>query len=157
MPKIIRILNKDHGSMKIFCTFPTINISKLNFWLVICIAKVFIWATLKGDFLNTLIYYFFYCPKYCPILRNHTSMESLFIPLSDYVTISISKKLTLMTGFVVLGHISERRKPPYIYPPQDSQVCGCFPALFPSLCRPWLASMSHRSNTRSPPHPPASL
>ncbi len=31
--------------------------------------------------------------KYCPILTNHTSMESLFI------------KLTLMTGFVVHGHI----------------------------------------------------
>ncbi len=30
MPKIIRILNKDHE-------FPTVNISKLNFVLVICI------------------------------------------------------------------------------------------------------------------------
>ncbi len=25
--------------MKIFCKFPTVNISTLNFWLVICIAK----------------------------------------------------------------------------------------------------------------------
>ncbi len=33
-------------------------------------------------------------------------MESLFIQLSDYVYISIKKKSTLMTGFVVHGHIS---------------------------------------------------
>ncbi len=42
MPKIIRILRS--CSMKIFCTFPTINISKLIFWLLICIAKKFIWT-----------------------------------------------------------------------------------------------------------------
>ncbi len=34
-------------------------------------------------------------------------MESLFIQLSDDVYISISKKFTLMTGFVVQGHIYE--------------------------------------------------
>ncbi len=32
------------------CKFPTINISKLNFSLVICIAKNFIWTTLKVIF-----------------------------------------------------------------------------------------------------------
>uniref|UniRef100_A0A672RHR5 Dual specificity protein kinase Ttk-like n=1 Tax=Sinocyclocheilus grahami TaxID=75366 RepID=A0A672RHR5_SINGR len=43
--------------------------------------------------------------KYCPpILTNHTSMESLFIQLSDYIYISIFKKWTLMTGFVLQGH-----------------------------------------------------
>ncbi len=31
-------------------TFPTVNISKRNFWLVICIAKNFIWTTLKAIF-----------------------------------------------------------------------------------------------------------
>ncbi len=36
--------------MKIFCKFPTVNISKLNFWLVICIAKNFIWTNLKVIF-----------------------------------------------------------------------------------------------------------
>ncbi len=36
--------------MKIFCKFPTVNISKLNFWLVICIAKNLIWTTLKAIF-----------------------------------------------------------------------------------------------------------
>ncbi len=48
MPKIIRILRSCY--MKIFCTFSTVNISKLNFWLVICIAKNFIWTTLKVIF-----------------------------------------------------------------------------------------------------------
>ncbi len=49
MPQIIRILRS--GSMKIFCTFSPLNISKLNFWLVICIAKNLIWTTLKVSFL----------------------------------------------------------------------------------------------------------
>ncbi len=82
--------------MKIFCKFPTILISKLNFWLVICIAKNFIWTTLKLIF---SIYIFFFAPldsrfsnscisaKYCPILTNHTSIESLFIQLPDDVYI----------------------------------------------------------------------
>ncbi len=48
MPKIIRILRS--CSMKIFSKFSTINISKLNFWLVICIAKNLIWTTLKMIF-----------------------------------------------------------------------------------------------------------
>ncbi len=37
MPKIVRILRS--CSMKIFSKFPSVNIWKLNFWLVICIAK----------------------------------------------------------------------------------------------------------------------
>ncbi len=76
MPKIIRILRS--CSMKIFCKFPTVNISKLNFWLVICIAKNFIWTTLKMifsifRFFCTLRFQIF---KYCSIITNHTSMES---------------------------------------------------------------------------------
>ncbi len=43
MPKIIRI----SCPMKIFYT---VNISKLNYWLVICIAKNLIWTTLKMIF-----------------------------------------------------------------------------------------------------------
>jgi len=46
--KIIRILRS--CSMKIFCKLPTVNISKLNFWLAICIAKNFIWTNLKVIF-----------------------------------------------------------------------------------------------------------
>ncbi len=71
--------------LKIFFIFPTVNISKVNFWLVICIAKDF-----KSDFLNILIFFapsdsrFSYgciLSKYCPILTNHTSTESLFIQM----------------------------------------------------------------------------
>ncbi len=71
--------------MKTFCKFPTINISKPNFWLVICIAKNFIWTTLKAIFLiffRTLRLQIDFqivsiSDKYCPILTNHRSMESL--------------------------------------------------------------------------------
>ncbi len=43
MPKIIRILSRDHDPWK----FPTVNISKKYFWLVICIAKDFIWTIFR--------------------------------------------------------------------------------------------------------------
>ncbi len=74
--------------MKIFWKFPTVNISKLNFWFVICIAKNFIWTTLKVIF---SIFRFFFAPsdsrfsnscisaKYCPIITN--LMERLFIQI----------------------------------------------------------------------------
>ncbi len=81
MPKIIRILRS--CSKKIF---PTVNISKLIFLLLICNAKNFIWTTLKMIF---LIFRFF-CTlrfqifKYCPIITNHTSMERLFIQIDPY-------------------------------------------------------------------------
>ncbi len=66
---------------------------KTSFWLVICIAKNFIWTTLKAifsifRFFCTLRFHIF---KYCPIITNHTSTESLFIQLSDDLWISILK------------------------------------------------------------------
>ncbi len=85
MPKIIKILRS--CSMNMFCKFPVVNISKLNFWLVICISKNFIWTTLKMIF--SIFRFFcilrFQIFKYCPIITNHTSMERLFIQLSDDV------------------------------------------------------------------------
>ncbi len=72
-------------SMKIFCKFPTINISKLHFLLVICLAKNFIWTTLKEIFSIFRFFYFllfFFATsdsrfsnscisaKYCPIHTN---------------------------------------------------------------------------------------
>ncbi len=33
--------------MKIFSAFPTVNMSKLDFCLILCIAKNLIWTTLK--------------------------------------------------------------------------------------------------------------
>ncbi len=105
MPNIIRILRS--WSMKIFSTFPTINISKLNYWLLICIAKNFIWTTLKMIF--SIFRFFcslrFQIYKYCPIITNHTSMEIWFIQLSDDAQILIIIKKTLMTGFELQGHI----------------------------------------------------
>ncbi len=82
LPKIIRILRS--CSMKIFCKFPTVNISKLNFWLLICISKNFISTTSKIIFSIFRVFYTlrFQIYKYCPIITNHKSMERWFIQLS---------------------------------------------------------------------------
>ncbi len=60
MPKIIRTLSKKICSIKIFSKFPTVNISKRNFWLVMCIVKNFIWTILKA---NLAIFRFFLHPQ----------------------------------------------------------------------------------------------
>ncbi len=62
--------------MKILCTFPTINISKLHFWLVICIAKNFIWTTLKAIF----SIFRFYCT-----LRFQIFSQILSSPNNPYI------------------------------------------------------------------------
>ncbi len=81
MPKIIRIIRS--CSMKIFSTFPTVNISKLNFLLVICIAKNFISTTLKMIF--SIFRFFcslrFQIYKYCPLITNHTSMKLIYFQM----------------------------------------------------------------------------
>ncbi len=86
MTKIIRILRS--CSMKIFCTFPILNISKRNYWLLICIAKNLIWTTLKMIF--SIFRFFctlrFQIYKYRPIITNHTSMEILFTQLQMMYT-----------------------------------------------------------------------
>ncbi len=65
MPKIIRILIKDHVPWRYFVNFlPYIyqNFSKIKIiWLVICIAKNFIWTTLKAIF----SIFVFYAPSDC--------------------------------------------------------------------------------------------
>ncbi len=68
---------------------PTVNILKLNFWLVISIAKNFIWTTLKMIF---------------SIFRFFCTLRLLFINLSDDAWISLSLNWPLMTGFVLQGH-----------------------------------------------------
>ncbi len=73
-----------------FCKFPTVNISERHFWLVICIAKNFIWTTLKVIF---SIFIFFLHPQIpdFQIVVSQTNMV-LFVP--------ILKKMTLMShGF----------------------------------------------------------
>ncbi len=73
--------------MNIFSKFPIINISNLNFWLVICIAKNLIWTTLK--LISSLFMYICLHPhisaNYCPILiiQNHTSTENVFIQIQS--------------------------------------------------------------------------
>ncbi len=83
MPNIIRILRS--CSMKIFSKCPTVNISKLNFWLVICIAKNFIWTTLKMIF--SIFRFFctlrFQIYKYCPIITNHNQWKDWYTPGID--------------------------------------------------------------------------
>ncbi len=78
-------------SMKIFSTFPIINISKLNFWLLICIAEILIWTSLKMIF----SIFIFFCTLYINIIY---SAFRWCIHLNF-------TKLTLMTGFVLQGHI----------------------------------------------------
>ncbi len=66
--------------MKIFSKSPTINISKLNFWLVICIAKNFIWTTLKVIF--SIFWFFFFCTLRIQIFNTHTqNTKSLYLSL----------------------------------------------------------------------------
>ncbi len=56
-------------SMKIFSKFLTVNISKPNFWLMICIAKNFIWTALKAIFsifwelFLWFFFFFFFAPS----------------------------------------------------------------------------------------------
>ncbi len=96
--------------MKIFCTFLIVNISKLIFLLVICIAKNFIWTTSKAIF---SIFRFFFAPsdsrfsnscisaKYCPILTNLAYLFSFQMMYSLNLNFKI---LTFMTGFMVQCH-----------------------------------------------------
>ncbi len=73
--------------MKLFCKFPTIN--KLNFSLVICIAKHFIWTTLKAIF----------------FAASDSRFSNSCISAKFDKKNLIFKKLTHMTGFVVQGHM----------------------------------------------------
>ncbi len=90
--------------MKIFCKFPTVNRSKLNFWLIICIAKNFIWTTLKVIFsIFRYVRFFFWggvhsqtpdfqiVLSHFPILTNHTSMERFkwFHTVKEWINASI--------------------------------------------------------------------
>ncbi len=99
--------------MKIFCKYPTINISKLHFWLVICIAKNFIWTTLRWF----SQYFDFFAPsdsrfsnicisaKYCHIITNIHQWKAYLFSFHMMYKSHFFLKMTLMTGFVVHGHI----------------------------------------------------
>ncbi len=89
--------------MKIFSTFPTVNISKRSFWLVICIAK----NNFKGDFLNIYIFLHPQIPDF-QILSDHNKPyingNIIYLAFIWYTNLNF-KILTRMTGFVVQGHI----------------------------------------------------
>ncbi len=112
MPKIIMILRS--CSMKIFSRFLTVNISKLNYWLVISIAKNFIWTTLKMIF--SIFGFFcilrFQIYKYCPIITNHTSMEIWFIQLCDFEILML--RLVLWSRSWLFGHESDWSSSPVL-------------------------------------------
>ncbi len=107
MPKIIRTLRS--CSMKIFCKFPTVNISKLNFWLLICIAKNYNWTNLKAIF----SIFWVFCTLRFQIFNlgqilsytNKPYINGKLIYLAFRWCINLNfEKLTLMTGFVVQSH-----------------------------------------------------
>ncbi len=90
MPKIW-ILSKDILEIS-YCKY-----TKTNFWLVICIVKETLLEHFNSDFSQ-------YLDFYCPILTNHTSLDSFIYLFRWYLNLNL-KKIILMTGFVVQGHI----------------------------------------------------
>ncbi len=85
----------------------TVNISKLNFWLVICIAKNFIWTTLKAIF---SIFWFFCTLRFqiFQILSYHNKPyingKIIYSAFRWCINLNFTK-CTLMTGFVLQGLI----------------------------------------------------
>ncbi len=76
--------------MNIFCKFPTVNISKLNFWLVICIAKNIIWTE-----------------RYLSEIQLFENLESEGTTISKDWVICIAKKLiwtTLNANFSIFWY-----------------------------------------------------
>ncbi len=82
---------------------------KLNFWLVICIAKNFIWTTLKAIF---SIFRYFFCTPLFQICKKMYLRQILSDHNKPYINGKLClkiklRKISLMTGFVVQCHISE--------------------------------------------------
>ncbi len=89
--------------MKIFCKYPTVNISKNNFGLVMCFAKNLIWTTLKAIF----SIFRFEIPDLSQMFSlNKTYINGKLIYSAFRLCMNLNiKKWTLMTDFVVQGHI----------------------------------------------------
>ncbi len=88
--------------MKIFSTFPTINISKLNVCLVICIAKNFIWTTLKAIFSILRYWVRFFCTLRFQIYP-YINGKLIYSAFGWCINVNFQKP-KLMTGFVVQYH-----------------------------------------------------
>ncbi len=81
--------------MKIFCKFPSVNISKCNFELVICIPKDLIQTTLKAIFCNLRFQIF----KLLYLCQISISIHQWKVYLFSFQMMYKSQKCTLMTGF----------------------------------------------------------
>ncbi len=116
---------------ELFHDIPTVNISKRNFWLIICITK----DNFKGDIFQ---YFYFFAPsdsrysnscisaKYCPIITNHISMESLFIQLTRMIV--VQGHIILLFHQSALCNTSRRRvSQPYQHwqNKSDTGMCVC--------------------------------
>ncbi len=115
--------------MKIFCKFPTVNILKLNFWLVICIAKNLIWTTLKAIFsvfwvFCTLRFQIFQILSYHN--KPHINGKLIYSAFRWCINLNF-EKFTLMTGFVIQGHILKNLRTFFQYKEQwkDSMNSKC--------------------------------
>ncbi len=103
--------------MKIFSKFPTVNISTLNFWLVSRFQII-----PDSRFSNSCI-----SAKYCPIITNHTSMESLFIQLWWCINPNFLKKYPYDWFCAPGSHIINHKQ---LSPPLKLQLCCISTLLF---------------------------
>ncbi len=134
--------------MTIFCKFPTINIPRLNFLLVICIVKDFIWNTLKAIFSIFFLFKFFalsdfrfsnscISAKYCPILTNHTAMECILFSFFQmmYKTqfktkwLVLWSRVTYQHAYYYIAYCTYkahivRPYSAYLIPKRITQLCG---------------------------------
>ncbi len=96
MPKIIRILSKDHVPWRLEDALLRTSFGQLYRWF----SQYFdFFAPSDSRFSNSYI-----SAKHCPILTKHTSMEILFIQLSDDRSISIStNRLVLWSRVTILN------------------------------------------------------
>ncbi len=90
-------------SLDIKIIFCTVNISKHNYSLLICIAKNFIWTTLK------MIFSIFRCfctsdSRLSNIVQTIHQWKIIYSSFRWSLNLNFTKS-TLMTGFVLQGHI----------------------------------------------------
>ncbi len=80
--------------------FPTVNISKLNYWLVICIAK----NNFKDDFLNIQIFLHPQIPDFQILSKPYINGNMIYSAFRWCINLNFTK-ITFMTGFVLQGHV----------------------------------------------------
>ncbi len=95
--------------MKIFCIFSTVNISKLLFRLVICIAKNFFLTTLKAIFSICRFFLHPQIPEFQIVVSQILSYVNKPYTNGKLIHSAFRRHLKIeklrQTGFVVQGHI----------------------------------------------------